>query len=230
MSCYGRRGSSPSSSSYWRWLPAHRCLTVMAAWTQDDKQNGRESWISHFPQQDVWPRGHKHTHRAHMRFNSHAHTHTQAIKSNGVCPVAGRESPLMSGSHNDIIAVDGACWGILFHTIGMLQTSTRTTHRRWWQKSVLTPDLLVDAFDKKPQHVDSSPRQENCSYFQLKSGFMCFFSTKTDIGDRYQRGGAVLLPWAFEIQGRQLYHLLEILSYLKYSLLWIKITIKGCLI
>ncbi len=117
------------------------------------------------------------------RAQAHTHTHTEhtcaftlartrAIKSNGVCPVAGRESPLMSGSHNDIIAVDGACWGILFHTIGMLQTSTRTTHRWWWQKSVLTPDLLVDAFDKEPQHVDSSPRQENCTYFQLRSGFM----------------------------------------------------------
>lgn len=30
----------------------------------------------------------------------------------------------MSGSHNDIVAVDGACRGILFHAIGMLQTCT----------------------------------------------------------------------------------------------------------
>lgn len=117
------------------------------------------------------------------RPRTHAHSasflalvHTRAIKSNGVCPVAGRESPLMSGSHNDIISVDGACWGILFHTIGMLQTSTQTTQRWWWQKSVLTPDLLVDAFDKK-QHVDSSPRHENCNYFKLGSGFL-FFSSK----------------------------------------------------
>lgn len=30
----------------------------------------------------------------------------------------------MSGSHNDIVAVDGACRGILFHAIGMLPTCT----------------------------------------------------------------------------------------------------------
>lgn len=108
------------------------------------------------------------------------HTYTRAIKSNGVCPVAGRESPLMSGSHNDIIAVDGACWGILFHTIGMLQTSSHSTHWWWWQKLVLTPDLLVDVFDKKPQRADSSLRQENCCYFQQELWWCCFFSFNKD--------------------------------------------------
>lgn len=120
----------------------------MAARTQVDKQTGRESWISHFPQQDAWPWGHTHsyTHRHTDTEQTHAQTHTRAIKSNGVCPVAGRESPLMSASHNDIIASDGACWGILFHAIGMLQTSTRTAHRWWWQKSALTPDLFGFGF------------------------------------------------------------------------------------
>lgn len=103
---------------------------------------------------------------------SHSHAHTRTIKSNGVCPAAGKESPLMSGSHNDIIAVDGACWGILFHYIGMLQTSPHTARCWWWQKLVLTPELLVDAFDKKPQHVDSSFRWANRCYFQLESGFV----------------------------------------------------------
>lgn len=142
---------------------------------------------------------------------SYTHTYTRAIKSNGVCPVAGRESPLMSGSHNDIIAVDGACWGILFHTIGMLQTSSHSTHWWWWQKLVLTPDLLVDGFDKKPQRADSSLRQENCCYFQLELWWCCFLFhlTKTDTGDHYQRDCDVLLHSAFEIQGRRLYHLLD---------------------
>lgn len=102
--------------------------------------------------QDVWPWGHKHTHTethwVHMHFSYHAHTHTRTIKSNGVCLVAVRGCPLMSGSHNNIIAVDVACWGILFHTIGMLHTSTCTTHQWWWQKLVLTPDLLGDALTR----------------------------------------------------------------------------------
>lgn len=107
--------------------------------------------------QDEWPRGHKHTHThtdarwVHTHFSYHAHTHThthEPSKSNGVCLVAVRGCPLMSGSHNNIIAVDVACWGILFHAIGMLHTSTSTTHQRWWQKLVLTPDLLGDALTR----------------------------------------------------------------------------------
>ena len=89
---------------------------------------------------------HTHTHTHTQSRLMPRHTHTRAIKSNGVCPVAGRESPLMSASHNDIIASDGACWGILFHAIGMLQMSTRTAHRWWWQKSALTPDLFGFSF------------------------------------------------------------------------------------
>lgn len=63
------------------------------------------------------------------------------------------------------------------------------------------PDLLVDVFEKEPQRVDSSLRQENGCYFEMELGFMCccslsffFFNlTKTDTGDHYQRDCDVLL-------------------------------------
>lgn len=183
------------------------------------------TWISHFLRQDVWPPGYEPTHtHTHMHFRPRVHTQPHGPSKVMVCVQwQSRESPLMSGSPNDIIAVDGACWGILFHTIGMLQTSARTTHCRWWQKLVLTPELSLDAFDKKPQHVDSSSWQENCSYFSWREDlwvfFVCFFITKTDMWDLYQRDGAALLLWTFEIQAWHLRRLLEMLSDLKYSLL-----------
>lgn len=113
----------------------------------------------------VTPRAQTHTHTEHTCAYTFMRTLTRTIKSNGVCPVAGRESPPMSGSHNDIIAVDGACWGILFHTIGMLQTSTRTTRRWWWQKSAWAPDLLVDNCWKLQLDRQSWPLSKALCYY-----------------------------------------------------------------
>lgn len=172
--------------------------------------------------QDAWPWGHKCTHTEYTCTFPLIHTHTHTIKSNGVCLVAVRGSPLMSGSHNNIIAVDVACWGILFHTIAMLHTSTCATHQWWWQKFVLTPDQLVDALtwnhNKWIPHWD----KKTAVTFQTETEFICFFLlflTKTHSRSSFhQSDGAV---WAFNIQVRQLYRLLEILSDLKCSLLWI---------
>lgn len=107
------------------------------------EKKGKDSWISHFQRQDAWPEQGAST--ATLPFRAYVHFHSRArlqpIRSNGVCPAPSGESPLMSGSHYDII--DGACWGISFHTTAMLQTSSFDTQCWWWQKSELTPDLLL---------------------------------------------------------------------------------------
>lgn len=101
MSCYGRRESS--SSSYQSRSLTHRCLTVMAAWTQVDKQNGSESPESAiFPDRMCDPEG-KHTHALTHTFSqantctlslSYAHIDTHRPSKVMVCVLQQRGSVL----------------------------------------------------------------------------------------------------------------------------------------